>query len=231
MASVKLCILFALVAAAVASPAVVDSLEQARAMCSDDEPLACLKYRAMSFLDNILKQDNYKLSEDVEITRNGRSNEITSRGSSSLEESVENYIQSHDVTFNLPIVGSSVTLGARNLDNDEVDLKMKFSGVEEARKSKLKKIFIPILVFVLLKAITLIPLAIGVLGLKAWNALQLSFFSFIVSVSLAVFQLCKKIAADNAHPQIAAHNPWEAQYAARSIDDAAQDMAYNAYRQ
>lgn len=108
-----------------------------------------------------------------------------------------------------------------------------------ARKSKLKKIFIPILVFILLKAMTLIPLALGILGLKAWNALQLSFFSFVVSIALAVFQLCKKIAADNTAPQIAAHGPWESaaynQYAAaRSLDvqtpqeDAVQ-MAYAAY--
>jgi hypothetical protein len=71
---------------------------------------------------------------------------------------------------------------------------VKFAGVEaRGKKSKLKKIMIPILVFVLLKAMTLVPLALGVLGLKAWNALQLSFFSFIVSFALAVFQLCKKV--------------------------------------
>ena len=55
---------------------------------------------------------------------------------------------------------------------------------------------------------TLIPLAIGELGLKAWNALQLSFISFLVSISLAIFQLCKKVAADSGS-QIAAHIPFE----------------------
>lgn len=49
------------------------------------------------------------------------------------------------------------------------------------------------MVFVLLKAMTLIPLALGVLGLKAFNALQLSFFSFVASIALAIFQLCKKV--------------------------------------
>lgn len=97
---------------------------------------------------------------------------------------------------------------------------------------------IPILVFVLLKAITLIPLALGVLGLKAWNAMQLSFFSFVISVGLAIFNLCKKIAADNAHPEITAHGPWNAAYSshyARAFDEvaepeeSAQQMAYNAY--
>lgn len=95
------------------------------------------------------------------------------------------------------------------------------------------------LVFVLLKAMTLIPLAIGVLGIKAWNALQLSFFSFVISVALAIFQLCKKIAGDHT-AQVAAHGPWDnyqaAHYAARSFPEEfkpfqpeAQDLAYSAY--
>lgn len=82
---------------------------------------------------------------------------------------------------------------------------------------------------------TLIPLVIGVLGLKAWNALQLSFFSFVTSVALAIFQLCKKIAVDNvAAPQISGHAGWDGygHYAARSMDtdEGAQDLAYSAYR-
>lgn len=109
---------------------------------------------------------------------------------------IENYVQSHDVTVDLPIAGAKFTISPKNLE-EELNLSIKFPtegrSAVEARKSKLKKIFIPILVFVLLKAMTLVPLALGVLGLKAWNALQLSFFAFIVSVSLAIFQLCKKV--------------------------------------
>jgi hypothetical protein len=132
-------------------------------------------------------------------------------------------------------------VSSRNIDDDELNFNVKFGQgrAVEARKSKLKKVIIPILVFVLLKAMTLIPLAIGVLGLKAWNALQLSFFSFVVSVGLAIFQLCKKIAADSHASPIAAHGPWEYQAAQyRSFNDApelesatAQDLAYSAYTQ
>jgi len=84
---------------------------------------------------------------------------------------------------------------------------------------------------------TLIPLAIGVLGLKAWNALQLSFFSFIVSVGMAIFQLCKKIAADT-HAAPIAHG-WEYQTQYRSFQDQdqlstsqlAHNLAYSAHAQ
>lgn len=63
---------------------------------------------------------------------------------------------------------------------------------------------------------TLVPLAVGILGIKAWNALQLSFFSFVISISLAIFQLAKKIATDSAVPATGHSGPWEAysQYAA-----------------
>jgi len=80
---------------------------------------------------------------------------------------------------------------------------------------------------------TLVPLFIGALGLKAWNALQLSFFSFVISVALAIFQLCKKIAADASPPQLIAHGPWDAspaQYqAARGSDP--HTLAYSSYIQ
>lgn len=176
----------------------------------------------------------FQISDDVEVIRNEyRANEVSARSEQSLEDKVQEYIQSHDVTFKLPFE-SEVTLGARNLDSDELNLKLKFSEEARGKKSKLKKIIVPIMVFILLKAITLIPLALGVLGLKAWNALQLSFFSFVISVALAIFQLCKKIAADNIPPPITAHGPWDTNYAARSIDVQqpqvdAQQMAYSAY--
>nr|XP_021186570.2 uncharacterized protein LOC110373584 isoform X3 [Helicoverpa armigera] len=204
-------------------------VEEMRSGCAEgSDPTACIKY---------------KISDAVEVTKNGAANDVSARSTGDFFDSIENFIQSHDVTFKLPIADTQITVSPRNLDNDELSLNVKFNkegarSVGEARKAKLKKIIVPILVFVLLKAMTLIPLAIGVLGLKAWNALQLSFFSFVVSVALAIFQLCKKftqIAADNSHPQIAAHGPWDAAYAAtRRRRDAepqelAQELAYNAY--
>ena len=63
------------------------------------------------------------------------------------------------------------------------------------KKNRLRKMAMPIMVLILLKAITIIPMAIGILKIKALNALGLGFFSFIVSVGLAIFQLCKKVSS------------------------------------
>ncbi|XP_050357716.1 uncharacterized protein LOC126778267 isoform X2 [Nymphalis io] len=251
MASMKVvCLFIALFGAAMAQPSkqgfwkgtpMDGMVEEMRSGCAEgSDPTACIKYKVMSLLDSIFKKDTFQISDAVEVTKNGAGNEATGRSTGDFMDSIENYIQSHDVTFQLPIADTKVTVSPRNLDNDELSLNIKFNkdgarSVGEARKAKLKKIIVPILVFVLLKAMTLIPLAIGVLGLKAWNALQLSFFSFVVSVALAIFQLCKKIAADNSHPQIAAHGPWDAAYAATrhrreaEPQELAQELAYNAY--
>ncbi|KAL1498047.1 hypothetical protein ABEB36_008907 [Hypothenemus hampei] len=202
-----------------------------KALTFESDPIEYIKEYVTSFMDDFLSKDNHQILDDVKVFKNShRSNEISSRSNAAYEDRIENYIKSHDVEFKLPVIGS-VTVQARSLDIDELNFKVNFgTDIQEARKSKLKRIFIPILVFVLLKAMTLVPLALGILSLKAWNALQLSFFSFVVAVGLAIFQLCKKIAADGAAPQIAAHEAWPAQqYYARSLNDEAQNLAYSSY--
>lgn len=116
------------------------------------------------------------------------------RSTADILDALTHYIQRNDVSVDMPVGESKVTISSRNLQNDEIDFKVKFNnGPSESRKSKLKKVAVPILTFILLKVITLVPLGLGILGIKAFNALQLSFFSFVISVGLAVFQLCRKV--------------------------------------
>ncbi|KAJ9577063.1 hypothetical protein L9F63_006343 [Diploptera punctata] len=199
-----------------------------------DDQVSCLKYEALTLLDHIFKKKSYKVSDAVEIVRNSFNPEkrtpVESGRSDDDEvlDEVEQYIKSHDMVVNLP-GGATLNLSPRGLDDNEIDATFKFDQVEgKGRKSKLKKILIPVLVFILLKVTTLIPLFIGALGLKAWNALQLSFFAFVISVALAIFQLCKKLAADQSPPQLISHGGWDAS-ASRNFDLSAHDLAYNAY--
>lgn len=67
MAFVKVCALLAFATVACASPAfwkgtALDStVEEMRSLCANDDAIACLKFRAMSFLDTIFKKDNYQV--------------------------------------------------------------------------------------------------------------------------------------------------------------------------
>ncbi|XP_067619140.1 uncharacterized protein Osi19 isoform X2 [Eurosta solidaginis] len=217
---------------------------------SGEDSMACIKVRAMRFLDTVMNNDNYKFG-DVEVQANGyqptaadsasaRSNNDEERD---LFDVVGDYLQRHDVTMDLPLGDAKVTVSSRNLANDELSLNVKILGGDgvvegKGKKHRLRKMIMPLMVLILLKAMTVIPMAIGILKIKALNALGLGFLSFIVSVGLAIFQLCKKLAAEHHSAHITAHGPWDG----RSIgvpaafleskyqhNAEAQKLAYKAY--
>ncbi|KAL5284827.1 Osi19 family protein [Megaselia abdita] len=197
MVSKKCLLLAALVGLAAATP--IDSmLDEMRVNCDNGvDPLACGKLKVMSLLDTVSKTDNYQIS-GVEVQANGYNNANTGRSAGDFLDSIQSYIQGHDVSVQLPLVDAKLTMSPRNLDNDELNLSVKFDKDVEGKsrkhkKNRLKRLAMPIMTLILLKSMTIIPMAIGILGLKAFNALKLGFLSFVFSVGLAIFQLCKKV--------------------------------------
>ncbi|XP_037814471.1 uncharacterized protein LOC119605433 isoform X1 [Lucilia sericata] len=228
-------------------------IDEENAKCeSGSDSMACVKVRAMRFLDTVMTKEDFKIS-NVEVKSNGYQAPTSVEGRSSsgdFFDAIENYIQGHDVTMDLPMADAKVTVSSRNLKNDELSLNVKFAGegvvegkgkkgniFKKGKKHRLRKMAMPIMVLILLKAITIIPMAIGILKIKALNALGLGFFSFIVSVGLAIFQLCKKIAAEHHHSaHITSHGPWDGRSVSSiaSVEQfesnpSAQNLAYSAY--
>lgn len=73
----------------------------------------------------------------MEINKNSyRSNDISARSESSVGDKIENFIKSHDVTFKFPMVDSEVTVDARNLDSDSMDVKLRFNTGTEVVEGK-----------------------------------------------------------------------------------------------
>ncbi|XP_046995329.1 uncharacterized protein LOC124607161 [Schistocerca americana] len=256
-----LVILSVLVAAAVATPrrdfkgvaAMDDTLSMLSTECdAKKDSLSCVKYKVLTVIEQLFRKESFKVSDGVTVVKNDAEpapqEAGSARGSSSWVDAAMELVTGHDLRVQLP-GETTLVVSPRALDTaGEVSATLQFDNralegrsVEEARKSKLKKIIVPVLVFVLLKAITLVPLLVGALGLKAWNALQLSFFSFIISVALAVFQLCKKLASDAAAwpaaATVSAHAPWEPSGAGHQVawgraapaEDDAQRLAYRGY--
>ncbi|XP_001358908.3 uncharacterized protein Osi19 isoform X1 [Drosophila pseudoobscura] len=236
--------------------------EEQSKCASGQDSMACIKERAMRFVDSVMSKDSYTLS-NLEVRSNGQKmspiNDARARASSAdgFMDALENYIQGHDVSMNLPMADAKITVSARNLANDELSLNLQLNGDDDdsavdgeargkkgnifkkGKKHRLRKLAMPILVLILLKAITVIPMAIGILKIKAFNALALGFFSFLVSVGLAIFQLCKKIAHDHHHTaHITAHGPWDGRTfgsvavpapVVEQPQQLAQEMAYKGY--
>lgn len=70
-----------------------------------------------------------QVANDLVVTKatSGRSSDV------SIQDFIENYIKSNDISLKLPIVGSTVTLAGRNLDNDELGFKLKFGSGSEVQ--------------------------------------------------------------------------------------------------
>ncbi|XP_016970321.1 uncharacterized protein LOC108038114 isoform X2 [Drosophila rhopaloa] len=223
--------------------------EEQSKCASGQDSMACIKERAMRFVDNVMSKDSYQVS-NLEVRSNGQKttpiSEARASSADGFVDAIENYIRGHDVSMDLPLADAKVTVSARNLASNQLSLNLQLNGDEgdegtdvEARgkKHRLRKLAMPILVLILLKAITVIPMAIGILKIKAFNALALGFFSFIVSVGLAIFQLCKKIAHDHHHTaHITAHGPWDGRTfgsvpapVVEQPQKLAQTLAYQAY--
>lgn len=108
----------------------VDGLvEEMRSMCNDEnDSFSCMKLKVMNFLDNILKKDSYKITEDVEVRHNGYSPVNEQRSEKDILEKVEDYVQSHDVVVNLPVAGAKITLSPKGLNQDELNVSVKFAS-------------------------------------------------------------------------------------------------------
>ncbi|BES96449.1 Osiris 19 [Nesidiocoris tenuis] len=197
-----------------------------------EDPLGCLKYKALRLMDDAVRQESIHVMDGVKLVK---TKEGASRTERSFNEGLEDILETHEIQMELAGTKVTVSPDQQNDGKINVSIDTSSSAVEgKGKKSKLRKLLVPLMVFVLLKAMTLIPLALGVLGLKAWNALQLSFFSFVTSLALAIFNLCKKIASDQSVPVAhAIADPYH--YAARNLilpqAEDAQELAYSAYEQ
>lgn len=79
-----------------------------------------------------------QFSDYVEIQENGQKFEGRS---SDVESSLEDYLKTHDAVFKLPF-DSTVSLTARNLENEEIDLKLNLGQVEGTNQNQLKMSFL-----------------------------------------------------------------------------------------
>lgn len=63
---------------------------------------------------------------EISNSRSGRNLE------NSFEDGLENFIKSNELSMEVPS-GSTVTLSARNLDNGEIDLKLRMNSGSEVQ--------------------------------------------------------------------------------------------------
>lgn len=62
------------------------------------------------------------------------------RSMDSLEQKLEQYVKSHQVSVEVPLTGATLSLGGRNLENDELDLTIKLNPRSELEGKSYQKI-------------------------------------------------------------------------------------------
>lgn len=72
MAFLRVCAFLAIATVTLASPtskpafwkgtALDNQVEEMRSLCANEDPIACLKYKAISFLDTIFQKDSFQVS-------------------------------------------------------------------------------------------------------------------------------------------------------------------------
>lgn len=107
-------------------------VEEMRSNCdSGTDSLACMKFKVASFLDSVFAQDNFQMFGDVEVRANGAqpsgSGARAAEEGEGIVEAVEKYVETHDVTFNVPAAGAKVTVSPKDINNDELSVKIKFA--------------------------------------------------------------------------------------------------------
>ncbi|XP_050437151.1 uncharacterized protein LOC126843583 [Adelges cooleyi] len=204
--------------------------------CSEKNMAVCLKMRALQYVDRALRRsDNIDVldgitlvkSESVESSRglNGRSLSESELDDNSASDEVEKDAQVENLLLDRV---------ARFLESHTLQLKVPESSIsgmrrslEEARgkKKKQQKMLLPLLMMLKMKAIALVPLAIGALALLAFKALVVGKIALVLAVIIGI----QKLLASKHHPsvEVVSHPHYTEEHGhhyGRSMD--AQDMAY-----
>ncbi|VVC33494.1 Protein of unknown function DUF1676 [Cinara cedri] len=221
----------------------LDKVYKVMQECSEKNMVTCLKMRALQYVDRALrKSDDIDVfegitlvkSESVESSRglNGRSlsesevDETPAKDEDEKDAQVENllldrvarFLESH--TLQLKVPESSISDMRRSLDE------------ARGKKKKNQKMLLPLLMLLKMKAIALVPLAIGALALLAFKALVVGKLALVLAVIIGI----QKLLANKSHPpsyEVVSHPHYTEEHGhhssgyGRSLQESgAQEMAY-----
>jgi len=193
----------------------------------------CLKTNVLTYFNTILGVED----------RSARSMESVDE---QIFDRVAKYLKTNELHFELPETffrKSEITFRA----DRGFDVKVSEEAATEARKHKdddlKKKLLLPALLLLKLKLKAILPLFVGIIGIKAVKALIISKLALTLVVGFIAYNLLKKPAAPAAGTETSTSAPssydpnnWDASATsggpyARIWDPSAQNLAYSAYYQ
>ncbi|XP_063988484.1 uncharacterized protein LOC135168345 [Diachasmimorpha longicaudata] len=174
---IKIVILFCLVALATASPAVRDDRGESveKTMMRKMEELK--KTHSLRIYGDIVTLEKLEDSEEPRVMP----------GEDPLVVSIDQFLKSRKIRINLPSDGSPADFLGRALGHKEIDIELRglTRGASEAR-TKLKRMIIPVLLALKLKALIILPIVITIIGLIGLKGLGAGLAALFLSGAVAL---------------------------------------------
>ncbi|XP_046621005.1 uncharacterized protein LOC124305510 [Neodiprion virginianus] len=155
--------------------------------CEND--MRCAEDKLTRVMDQLNGEDTIRIYGDM-ITLEKipvDASEVSQYETDPLLSSVDRFLQSRKIHLSFPHDGSSADLFGRALGEKDVQLELRSftQGASEGR-SKLKKILIPVLLALKLKAMIVLPIVITLIGLVGIKGLGTGLAALLISGALAL---------------------------------------------
>ncbi|XP_048507187.1 uncharacterized protein LOC125500052 [Athalia rosae] len=177
--------LFALVGLVVAANA------EPKKACGEKDQMKCAEDKLINVMDKINEQESIKIYGDMVTMKKIPVQTVEEGGDQSetdpLLSKVDRFLKERKIQINFPSDGSSADFFGRALGEKEVDFELRSlaQGASEGR-SKLKKILIPVLLALKLKAMIVLPIVITLIGLVGIKGLGTGLAALLISGAVAL---------------------------------------------
>ncbi|KYN39957.1 hypothetical protein ALC56_05725 [Trachymyrmex septentrionalis] len=154
----------------------------------DGNSLEQLEEKLMKTMDEINRKDIIDVYGDIITLEKVAKDEKPSEESADpLVSRIEKFLRSRKIQINLPNDASTAGLFARALGQRNIDIELRSltRGTSEAR-TKLKRMIMPLLILLKLKAIIVLPIVISMIALIGLKGLGAGLMSLLISGAVAL---------------------------------------------
>ncbi|XP_011880695.1 PREDICTED: uncharacterized protein LOC105569114 [Vollenhovia emeryi] len=147
-----------------------------------------LEGKLMRTMDEINRKDIIDVYGDiVTLEKVSEDGELSEESVDPLVSRIEKFLKTRKIQINLPNDASTAGLFARALGqrNVDIDLRSLAHGTSEAR-TKLKRMIMPLLILLKLKAIIVLPIVISMIALIGMKGLGAGLMSLLISGAVAL---------------------------------------------
>ncbi|KYQ59803.1 hypothetical protein ALC60_01188 [Trachymyrmex zeteki] len=154
----------------------------------DGNSLEHLEGKLIRAMDDINRKDIIDVYGDIiTLEKVAEDGELSEKSADPLVSRIEKFLKSRKIQINLPNDASTAGLFARALGQRNIDIELKSlaRGTSEAR-TKLKRMIMPLLILLKLKAIIVLPIVISMIALIGLKGLGAGLMSLLISGAVAL---------------------------------------------